>query len=112
MFDLKKQPMWVQDKVEWLERENDRLGAELALRDYIDYAGDLSPEGPSGVQRGGEIEVQPPGAHHFFAQRDRNYIMVRQTINDPTVLEIMSMAGGLIVEPQMSNVIHIRMKER
>jgi len=108
----KSLPQYVYDQLERQEKTIERLRAELTERGQIQYAGDLSWTYPSGVQLHDNIQLQPQGTRFYFKQGNRGYISIRQLNHDMNDLEIMSMTNRLIIRPEVSNVIKIRMEDR
>jgi hypothetical protein len=116
MYDLTKQPKWVQDEVASLEREITRLKLEvreLRSDELVEYPDDLKWKRPIGIEvdkwnRG--IETLPQGSSVYFKQQ-RGYIEVIQCRHDQNHLQIRSSGRRLIVRPEVSNVIDVTTEE-
>lgn len=113
MYDLDRQPKWVQDKFEQLTREKDRLLALLEAEQggKVDYAGRMLWTEPVGysLPHQTDITVLPQGTSVYFKQR-HGFIQIRQQDKDMNTLGVMSVSHSLVIEPQVSNVVTIRMK--
>jgi hypothetical protein len=70
-----------------------------------------SDVGSRGVH-GRIIETLPQGTSVYFKQRSHGgYIEVRQERHDQNQLRIMTGGGRLVIQPEVSNVINVRIKE-
>jgi len=111
-YDLTKQPKWVQDEIDTLERRIETLEGEvkeLRINETVEYAGSLKWDRPVGLEvKWYEVESMPPGTRvHFKQGNKREYITVHQQKANPGVIEVYSSGGKLIVQPEASNVITV-----
>lgn len=120
MYDLTKQPVWVQEEVAGLERQVQRLEREvkeLRTDEVIDYPADLTWNRPVGIElsKGPSprlIETLPQGTSVYFKQSRRGgYIEVRQERHNQNELRIMTGGGRLVIQPEVSNVVVVTIKE-
>lgn len=111
MYDITKQPIWVQEEIASLERRlaaAEKQVAELLGEHVVQYGGDLDWDRPVGIeQTWQEIETLPQGTAVYFKQR-RGYISIRQEGHDQNVLRIMSSGRPLVIKPEVSNVITVK----
>jgi hypothetical protein len=119
MYELSKQPKWVQEEVASLERrvrELEQEVAELRSDEVIQFAGDLKWERPIGIdlpKSYGIIETLPQGTHVYLKTGWRGeYFTVTHRRHDMNVIEVRHNMGPLSVQPVVSNVINIKQEER
>ena len=117
MYDIKKQPVWVQDEITGLERQIGTLEGKLEEarknKELIGYAGHLNWDRPVGVELDlDDIETHEQGTAVHFKTGGHTYISVRQTRGDQSVIEVYSSDRPLLIEPRASNVVSIKQRER
>jgi hypothetical protein len=119
VYDLTKQPKWVQEEIASLKsrlRDSEHRLATLKKLAKITtgYAGDMEWSRPVGVEVNiDDMRTYPQGTRVSFKQgRRRGYITVRQLAHDLDTLEIYSAEGRLQVVPKSGNVIEVTGMER
>jgi hypothetical protein len=115
MYDITKQPIWVQDEIASLERQLETAQkriAELETEDVVTYGADLGWSRPVGfqLQHSDKIMTLPQGTTVYFKQR-RGYVQIRQKSHDMNRLQIMTASRRLQIRPEVSNVIEVTMEE-